>query len=614
MNDREILLSISILVSGQPDNVRRCLESLRELREKVPCELLITDTGCPRETREMIEQYADEIIFFEWCKDFSKARNVGLQHAKGKWFMFLDDDEWFEDTGEIAEFFSSGEYQKYHYAYYYQRNYSNFQGTKYSDAPVLRMMEKTQETKFVYSIHECLYPLQGTGKNFNCYVHHYGYVYENWEQKLAKARRNIQLLQIEHENNPLDLHHTLQLAQEYGAIEEYEESLRISEEAIEIWEKYHKKSGVMWLYVNSLYANVLQCLLLRKEYEVLLERGRCYIAGGSTDPLATALLQGRMAVAAYELEQFAQCLEYVEQYFEAYKLLVQQPECYKSYETSLTRPCFERNLLQVVLQCGIRAALKGQDYQKAREFAEAVDWQEGIAYINQPLIKDLMKLMNEVEEVHVATLAVISNKLMERKVLEPYFADSILEQENPRWTRYALLKGEQEVFAYAGRRAENTIVGREAEQQLLLLRVNNLQKQLEQCIGDAQSMKDLITSYVQLGSRLQPRLQLAVLLGEAEGAVQCGDWKEAVRIWKEINVQNPTMGKLVKLMLEEIGNMAQEEQNRKQEFAALAVAVKKQAQMLLLSGQAEQAKAVLIQLQQMLPEDKEVLELLEQCN
>ena len=49
--------------------------------------------GCGEQVRQIIEEYTDKIVDFEWCKDFSKARNAGLRKAKGKWFLFLDDDD-----------------------------------------------------------------------------------------------------------------------------------------------------------------------------------------------------------------------------------------------------------------------------------------------------------------------------------------------------------------------------------------------------------------------------------------------------------------------------------------------------------------------------------------
>ena len=107
--ENQIKLTISILVSNRKDTVPKCLESLRPLLEQVESELIITDTGCDDDLVEFMRQYTDNIVKFKWCKDFAAARNVGLDMAKGQWFMFIDDDEWFEDVSELIAFFKSEE-------------------------------------------------------------------------------------------------------------------------------------------------------------------------------------------------------------------------------------------------------------------------------------------------------------------------------------------------------------------------------------------------------------------------------------------------------------------------------------------------------------------------
>ena len=69
------LLTISVLISNRPDTVRRCLDSVRPLLEQVSSELVLVDTGCGAQVRGIIEEYTDRIIDFQWCGDFSKARN-----------------------------------------------------------------------------------------------------------------------------------------------------------------------------------------------------------------------------------------------------------------------------------------------------------------------------------------------------------------------------------------------------------------------------------------------------------------------------------------------------------------------------------------------------------
>ncbi|MDO5402623.1 MAG: glycosyltransferase [Eubacteriales bacterium] len=166
------LLSISLLMCGRKDS-EKCLESLLPFKNKLPCEIIVVDTGCDEDTRKIIEKYADNIIAFKWCNDFSKARNAGLKAAKGEWFLYLDDDEWFEDPKDIIDFFKSGKYKKYNSACYMQRNYHDFEETVYGDAAVSRMIKLEKDTCFMSSIHEYLYPYKGPVMLFDTYVKHF---------------------------------------------------------------------------------------------------------------------------------------------------------------------------------------------------------------------------------------------------------------------------------------------------------------------------------------------------------------------------------------------------------------------------------------------------------
>ena len=105
-------LTISLLASNRIATLERCLDSLKPLLLEVPAELIIVFTGTDERVRQVAERYTDQIVPFTWCNDFSAARNAGLKHAKGEWFLYLDDDEWFEDVTEICDFFRSGEYRQ----------------------------------------------------------------------------------------------------------------------------------------------------------------------------------------------------------------------------------------------------------------------------------------------------------------------------------------------------------------------------------------------------------------------------------------------------------------------------------------------------------------------
>ena len=254
LNVKDPLLSIQVMTSHRKDTIRKCLDSITHLRETVPSELVMVDTGCDEEMRSIIEEYTDHIIKFEWCNDFAKARNAGLNECKGKWFMFMDDDEWFEDTKDLENIFISGKYKTLKAIFYVQRNYTDRTGLRFSDDPVSRIFEKTPELKFVGRIHEYLDPFEGVYTKVGSYVHHYGYVFDSDKEKYEHSLRNLSLLKEVLKEDRGQIRWWLQTAQEYNAIQEFDNMAQLCEEGLTVFTK--DKTGddkFLWRDIAGLY-------------------------------------------------------------------------------------------------------------------------------------------------------------------------------------------------------------------------------------------------------------------------------------------------------------------------------------------------------------------------
>jgi len=81
-------ISISIIVKNEESCLAKCLESVKDFDE-----IIIVDTGSTDKTKEIAKKYTDKIYDFEWCDDFSKARNFALEHCTGDWILSIDADE-----------------------------------------------------------------------------------------------------------------------------------------------------------------------------------------------------------------------------------------------------------------------------------------------------------------------------------------------------------------------------------------------------------------------------------------------------------------------------------------------------------------------------------------
>lgn len=270
---QEPILTISILISNRIDNVKKCLESIQSLRKALPCEVILTDTGCGTEVRKIIEQQADRIIDFAWCRDFSAARNAGLKEATGQWFMYIDDDEWFEDTTNIIDFFNSGESKEYNVACYTQRNYTDYSGQNYTDHIVDRILRINGELHFEHRIHEAYTGIEiGQKKNLGSYVHHYGYVYKSEEEKQQKYKRNQELLELECQEHPEDMRMWHQLIMNQYVLRYWDRAIEIAEQAISI-----ESESEYW---DACHTDWLYCLEQKRDWQSIVSCGKDFIRKG----------------------------------------------------------------------------------------------------------------------------------------------------------------------------------------------------------------------------------------------------------------------------------------------------------------------------------------------
>ncbi len=79
-----------------PDLLQRCVDSIPE-REDV--QVIVVDDNSDADKKPQLSRKDVEVILLdaEHSKGAGRARNVGLQHAKGKWLLFADADDYYTD-------------------------------------------------------------------------------------------------------------------------------------------------------------------------------------------------------------------------------------------------------------------------------------------------------------------------------------------------------------------------------------------------------------------------------------------------------------------------------------------------------------------------------------
>lgn len=88
----KILATIGILTYNNEENLKRCLESVKDFAE-----IIIADGGSTDETLKIAAAYGARVILQSnpghAITDFSRERNLMLDRSTQSWFFYLDSDE-----------------------------------------------------------------------------------------------------------------------------------------------------------------------------------------------------------------------------------------------------------------------------------------------------------------------------------------------------------------------------------------------------------------------------------------------------------------------------------------------------------------------------------------
>ena len=369
MEKKKPVLSISILISNnRADTIEKCMKALVPLREAVPSELIIVDTGCKDEGIEIARKYADKVVEFTWCNDFAAARNAGLKECTGEWFMYMDDDEWFEDVSDLVAFFQSEERHKYDAVWYKVRNYDNFAGTVYADTYVGRINKLVPESRFYGKIHEWMEPFPTKMQRVKDYAHHYGYVYKNEADRQRHLERNITLEEAAVTERPDDIRMCCQLVQEYRAAERYEDAAAFCKKTLDATEHEITNSFVQYLLITlpKIYKEqkkfdkaIEEFERLEREVQLLHQTKR------------SLYYEKAMTYAQMGLTEKMQCS--CRQYFEECETFpkVGDPVEYEIMDFAHYTSDFSRHKM---LDIGITGMLEAKIYDNTEFFFDRLDW------------------------------------------------------------------------------------------------------------------------------------------------------------------------------------------------------------------------------------------------
>lgn len=89
MGDFMATISLCMIVKNEEDVLERCLKSVRDIAD----EIIIVDTGSSDKSKDIAKKFTELVFDFDWCDNFSLARNFAFSKATKEYCLWLDADD-----------------------------------------------------------------------------------------------------------------------------------------------------------------------------------------------------------------------------------------------------------------------------------------------------------------------------------------------------------------------------------------------------------------------------------------------------------------------------------------------------------------------------------------
>ena len=221
-------ISVCIIAKNEEKHIEECCRRLTAYG----FEIVLTDTGSTDRTVKLAGRYTDRIFHFDWCGDFSAAKNYAMSKASHDWILSIDCDEYVESV-DLPALAALMETQPQAAGRILIRNRFTENGqTAYEQVRVSRFVNR-RFFCFEGIVHEQLVPraLAEADAARPKYVYdapvtvlHVGYD-GSAEEMREKSMRNIALLERELLTRGGDAYTYYQLGQCYRKIRDYEKAL-----------------------------------------------------------------------------------------------------------------------------------------------------------------------------------------------------------------------------------------------------------------------------------------------------------------------------------------------------------------------------------------------------
>ena len=262
----ESSISLCMIVKNERTLLAPCLNAIKNLVD----EIIVIDTGSTDRSADIARIYGARVYGYQWCDDFSAARNASLLQARGAWALILDADEIIapKDQDCLKRLVFDGTESPCAYSFQ-TRNYSNLANTMdwqanegsypQQEAGIgwfptnkVRLFPRTPGIRFTFPVHELVEPsVRAEGlpiKTCTIPIHHYGHL--NERRNASKARQYFDLGYAKLDMLGQDKAAIRELAIQAGQLEKWTEAIDLWHRFLEIspghGEAYANLAGAYW--------------------------------------------------------------------------------------------------------------------------------------------------------------------------------------------------------------------------------------------------------------------------------------------------------------------------------------------------------------------------------
>lgn len=259
-------ITVCMIAKNEDIHIEECLKRLR------PCkfEIVVVDTGSVDRTIDAARKYTDKVYHFDWCNDFSAARNYAVSQASNDWVLNIDCDEYLENIN-LADIEEALQDNLSSVGMIVRNNPYIIQGIRSIMTERIGRLFNRKYCHYEGNIHEQVTALDGTEPEYfhlPLTFYHEGYVAES--DKRMRATRNLEMLLRDLETQGPNPYIYFQLGQNYVSLNDLEKASHYYKLGLDL------NSDPHFAFVQSMIETYGYCLIELAKYDIALALKKKY--------------------------------------------------------------------------------------------------------------------------------------------------------------------------------------------------------------------------------------------------------------------------------------------------------------------------------------------------